>query len=603
MIALTVLFFYHYGKNKISEEIIAFLTDLKRTCDDANIEMMLTHAKEGAQAVDKWIEENGSISPGDPELTEAMRESTERGYVNEMNVVDENGIIIASTVDEYLGYDMHSGEQSAEFLCLLEGTEEYAQDITEISFDNSTSMCYTGAVLHNMKGFVQTGYTPENYAWLRKSLVAGFVGGSLIGKTGFLQQIEEDGEILTDNLKLHEGEKLSMSRTLQEISEDTNIRAENAFGKRSYVWAVKIDDFYVLEGMPVDEVFDSWKTAIAMLIPIYLIIFVIVFIALHRQISKNVVRGVYSLNASLNRISEGDLDEKADFRETIEFDELSDDVNQTVDRLKQLIKEAEERIDAELALAATIQVSFIPHEFPAFPDRDDFELFASMIPAKEVGGDFYDFFLIDEDHLAIVIADVSGKGIPAAMFMVMAKNKIHAGVMKYCTDVAGAMNAINKAIEEENEAELFVTVWLGVITLSTGHVDYVDAGHDFPALRRSRDDFRMMPDVHGMLVGMFDDSEYKAGSLELSYGDVLFLYTDGVTEAHDPKDELFGEERMLLALNRDKDAPLEEIDHNLRKAIEEFAQGRPQFDDMTTLCFRYKNRQKTEETETEGWFL
>ena len=250
--------------------------------------------------------------------------------------------------------------------------------------------------------------------------------------------------------------------------------------------------------------------------------------------------------------------------------------------------EAEERIDKELALASQIQTSFLPRKFPPFPERDEFELYASMTPAKEVGGDFYDFFFVDEDHLALVMADVSGKGIPAAMFMADAKNKIQSAVMKYGTDVAAAIREVNLELLKENDAGFFVTVWLGVITVSTGHTDYVDAGHEYPAIYRTGGSFTAKEDVHCAPVAARKKSKFEAGSIELKAGDILFLYTDGVTEANNSEGEMFRRSRMLEALNRSVNLPVEEIDSAVRKAVAEFALDAPQFDDTTMLVFKFK---------------
>ena len=239
-------------------------------------------------------------------------------------------------------------------------------------------------------------------------------------------------------------------------------------------------------------------------------------------------------------------------------------------------------------MAAEIQVSFLPREFPAFSDREEFELFASMVPAKEVGGDFYDFFLLDEDHLALVMADVSGKGIPAAMFMVMAKDKLRHSVKKHGTNVSEAVMEANEELCRENEAGLFVTIWVGVLTISTGHVDYVDAGHDYPAIYRAGKRFKIDRDVHCAMAGIMSGAEFPSGSFELHAGDVLYLYTDGVTEATDATDEMFRMERMLDVLNQNPDAPVEKIDAAVRAAIADFVKEAPQFDDLTMLALTYQ---------------
>ncbi len=365
-------------------------------------------------------------------------------------------------------------------------------------------------------------------------------------------------------------------------------RAKLKFLDQDYYTAALTEESLCIIGCyPFKEARSAGLIDILMVLVMNVVIAVFIYKALSRLLQHEVVGGVESINGSLSKITDGDLDERADFRESLEFNELSDGINFTVDRLKELIKEAEERIDAELALAAKIQTSFIPHKFPAFPNRDEFDLYAAMVPAKEVGGDFYDYFLIDDDHLALAMADVSGKGIPAAMFMVMAKDKIHHFAMKYCTDVSAAITDVNLELLKENDAGLFVTVWLGVVTLSTGHVDYVDAGHEYPAICRAGGKFATIENEHSGPVAALKKMKFDAGSFDLNPGDILYLYTDGVTEANDPDGEMFRADRMVDALNTDTGAPFEEIDAAVRKAIADFVRDAPQFDDTTTLVFRF----------------
>jgi serine phosphatase RsbU (regulator of sigma subunit) len=256
--------------------------------------------------------------------------------------------------------------------------------------------------------------------------------------------------------------------------------------------------------------------------------------------------------------------------------------------MDELLQQQSERIYNELKQAAKIQASFLPRKFPPFPDRNQFELFASMVPAKNVGGDFYDYFFVDNDHLALVMADVSGKGIPAAMFMAMAKTQLRQCVFSYKTDVARAMEEANMELSKDNDEMMFVTVWLGVVDLKTGHVDYVNAGHEYPAVCRAQDGFKIYKGIHGPFAAAVGGTKYTAGSFELDLGDILFQYTDGITEATDANENMFREERMLEALNKDITASVEDIDAAVRSAVADFVKDAPQFDDMTTLIFRYK---------------
>lgn len=593
LMAVTVLFVYLYAKENTDSLVRFYLDDIK---DYA------TYAMERHMTVDtarfaRDFETMASEGPGlfaDPDFSEEIRKYFLRCVeynplsLDEINLVDENGIIRISTVDKYVGYDMHSGKQSSEFLRLLEGTDIYLQDMQEISYDNKTVMRYAGAALKDTKGFIQVGVGLDSYFLECAEYMALMIRDVRVGRTGYYLLLDKDRKIIGSPRDSHNNDRLDTPVDPEKLAESGKIVRQSVYGVDSYIGTMKFNDDIIVAVYPVAEAWETWNVSMIVLISIYAVVFAILFVLMRRLIEKQVVEGVYSLNDSLAHITDGDLEEKADFRESIEFDELSDGINITVGRLKQLIKEAEERIDEELAVAAKIQTSAIPHKFPAFPGRNEFDLFASMIPAREVGGDFYDFFLVDEDHLALVIADVSGKGIPAAMFMVMAKDEIRHSVQKYGTDVAGAVKEVNSELLKENDAGLFVTLWLGVITVSTGRVDYVDAGHEYPAICRSGRRFIVSEDVHSGPVAALEDMEFDEGRIDLGPGDIIYLYTDGITEANDPDGEMFRIKRMLGALNSDTDAAVKEMDANVRNAVSEFVRGAPQFDDMTTLVFKYK---------------
>ena len=241
----------------------------------------------------------------------------------------------------------------------------------------------------------------------------------------------------------------------------------------------------------------------------------------------------------------------------------------------------------ELRTATQIQAAMLPNTFPPFPERTEFDLYAGMDPAKEVGGDFYDFFLIDNDHLCMVMADVSGKGVPAALFM-MASKIILANHAKMGKSPAQALTEANAAICANNREEMFVTVWMGVLEISTGRLTASNAGHEYPAWMQPDGAFELLMDEHGIAVGWMEDAVYKDYELQLRPGAKLFLYTDGVPEATDTAKQLFGTERMLAALNAQSDASPEQLLKNVRRAVDGFIQGAEQFDDLTMLCMEYR---------------
>lgn len=258
--------------------------------------------------------------------------------------------------------------------------------------------------------------------------------------------------------------------------------------------------------------------------------------------------------------------------------------------MKNLMKETKEkeRIGAELNVATQIQADMLPRIFPAFPNRKEFDIYATMTPAKEVGGDFYDFFFADENHLALVMADVSGKGVPAALFMVIAKTLIKNRVQMADTFSPGKILAdVNEQLCEGNEAGLFVTVWLGIIDISTGKGIEANAGHEHPAIRRANGQYELSVYKHSPAVATIEGIRFKEHEFELNAGDSLFVYTDGVAEATDSNNVLYGTERMLEALNKETDAKPQKLLENVKDGIDGFVKKAPQFDDITMLAFTY----------------
>lgn len=323
-------------------------------------------------------------------------------------------------------------------------------------------------------------------------------------------------------------------------------------------------------------------------------------------ISKLVVNPVNKLSEATSKfISHKDKEGMASLEEDSLISKLKiyskDEIGNLTKSIKEMEKEIKnyitdltkvtaekERIGAELNVATKIQADMLPGIFPAFPEHEEFDVYATMDPAKEVGGDFYDFFLIDEDHLAMVMADVSGKGVPAALFMVIARTLI-----KNCAQTNSSpkyiLEKVNNQLCENNDAEMFVTVWLGVVELSTGILKAANAGHEYPVLKRADGFFELIKDKHGFVLAGMEMSRYKEYDIQLNKKDVLYLYTDGVPEAKNAEDELYGTDRMLKALNKHADSSLKQLLMDVRKDIDAFVGDSPQFDDITMMAFELRD--------------
>ena len=282
------------------------------------------------------------------------------------------------------------------------------------------------------------------------------------------------------------------------------------------------------------------------------------------------------------------------------IDQMEEQIQSYVEKITSITAE-EEKMRTELSLAARIQLEALPGTFPAFPDRNEFDIYASMKPAKDVGGDFYDFFLVDDDHLCLVIADVSGKGIPAALFMMVSRT-ILANIAMMGMSPKEVLEKANEAICANNKEEMFVTVWLGILEISTGKVTAANAGHEYPVLKKPDQDFEILIDKHGFVLGGMEEVKYREYEFDMEPGSKLFLYTDGLPEAADNEQNMFGVELMMDALNESLNLSTKEILDHMKGRVDGFVGSAPQFDDLTMLCIEYfgSGGQKPVPAEVEG---
>ncbi len=311
-------------------------------------------------------------------------------------------------------------------------------------------------------------------------------------------------------------------------------------------------------------------------------------------LSRRIVRPLARMTDRVKSLGGDDLQfmMEDDYRTGDEVEALADSFAKLSAKTLQYVHEVtrvtaeKERIGTELNMATAIQASQLPRLFPAFPNRPEFDLYASMNPAKEVGGDFYDFFLVDDDHVAMVMADVSGKGVPAALFMMVSRVLLKSHLQNG-ESPAEALSSVNDQLCEGNDVEYFVTVWVAVVQISTGKGVAANGGHEHPALRRAGGTYELVVYRHGPALGMMDGIPYREHDFQLNPGDNVFVYTDGVPEATDANGELFGTDRMLEALNKNPDATPQDALASVRQGVDAFVGDEEQFDDLTMLCFTY----------------
>lgn len=357
------------------------------------------------------------------------------------------------------------------------------------------------------------------------------------------------------------------------------------YGENAYCLLIHDSGIYYIGYIPETEV--MFYRQVSMYITVFseVLIFAGLFFMVYFITRRFVEDNLKKVNVGLDAISRGNLEEEVDVRSFREFDELSDDINFTVATLKKYIAEAEERNEKELQFAHAIQYSALPTELPA---QDGFSIFGRMDTAKEVGGDFYDYYRLGEHHIGFMIADVSGKGIPAAMFMMAAKTIIKL-LAEMGIPVAEIFQKANDKLCSNNSEEMFVTAWMGILDLRNGQIEFVNAGHNPPVLKHRDGSTELFKSRPGLVLAGMPGFPYRSSTLQLQPGDIFMLYTDGITEDTNPQQELFGEERLLdIVRNAEENISMEELCGRVKKAADDFAGEAPQFDDMTMLSIRWE---------------
>ncbi len=344
------------------------------------------------------------------------------------------------------------------------------------------------------------------------------------------------------------------------------------------------DNLFVLTTLPFSEVYEIRDAQAYEAFFSYILLFAVVYVVISMMVQSLIVDNLDRINASLDKIASGNLNEVVDVRSTMEFANLSADINQTVTVLKGYIDAEKNRMEKELKLAHELQEAAMPKNF-SFPNLD-IEIYATMNPAREIGGDFYDLFLIGDGILALVIADVSGKGIPAALFMMRSKTIIR-NLAQTGIPPVEILSRANDLLCEGNEVDMFVTVWIGIIDLNTGILRCANAGHEYPVITGSDGRFSLVKDKHGLALAAMENMKFREYELYFKKGDRLFVYTDGIPEAINAQNEQYGTGRLTDKLNEVRELPFTEILPAIRDDIQRFAGDTEQFDDITMLGFTY----------------
>lgn len=525
--------------------------------------------------------------------------------LDEIDVVDENGVCVAAWPPKTVGFDYSQSPETTDFLRILDDpTLEIAQPLRENTLDDGRLFQYSAVARRDAPGFVEVGLLSDRTKQVRSlANLARFIGSFRLGKNGRLF-VFQNGALLRDD----ESAPRSPNR---DVPSDSIFAADPAKFPTDSIFSVDVDgascfalarasgDCLFVGALPKSEIFAQRRSTAILIFIANALLFLGLFSVVSLLTRRLVVDGVLAVNRSLAKIVDGDLDERIDVATTREFLELSNGVNATVDALKGAVDEVKRRVEKELELARRIQSAALPSVFPPFPERREFDVYAENRPMTSVGGDMFDYFFVDENRLFFYVADVSGHGVPAALFMMktmaLVKNLALSGL-----PLAAVVSRTNRLLAENNDAS-FVTGFFCLVDLATGRLEYVDAGHNPPFLREPNGNFREISPEICLLLGIVDDAEFVGATLDLASGSALVLFTDGVTEAESASTtERFGVRRALDALDAEApNAPADRVVRNLFDAIRTFADGAERSDDVTVLYFRFDGSNPDAETSSE----
>ena len=512
--------------------------------------------------------------------------------VVEINFVNSDGVVEKSTEAGNVGYDMNLSEQSKEFVDVLTAQDHFVQKYSPRGIDGTVWRKYAAINLAD-GGFIQVGYDAEQFHTMLDEFVVDVTKNRHVGTSGFAAVLDETLSLVIDNeyaalhvstIGIDPPDEMKEGKTATALYYADIVDGKTDLSARHMYVFKFVEGYCIIAAMPEAEAVFMRDASLYTSIFMQVIIFATLFVFIYILIKRVIINNLEKINDTLGRITKGDLNVTVDVRSSREFSSLSDDINSTVSTLKRYIAEAAARIDKELEYAKQIQLSALPTNFP---EGEEYNIYAQMIAAKEVGGDFYDFYKLNDTTVAFLAADVSGKGIPAAMFMMTAKT-----IIKSLAESGMPVNEIftraNEKLCENNEAGMFVTAWMGILDITTGNMQFANAGHNPPLLKRANGDFAYLKTRAGFVLAGMEGVRYRVGELTLSPGDRLFLYTDGVPEATNAENTLYGEDRLLAFMNQNAAVDAVTLLPALKANIDEFVGDAPQFDDITMLMFDYK---------------
>lgn len=578
-------------KTSVEQEATQIIEDVKNDVDDSVDNLMVRELDQVSVA----IKNINNISDRDMHnaadvayIAEVLQKMTSNYNISEINILGRDNIITFSSAG-YEGFNMADPENvQANFFANLVNEQPKSYKVQEFKLSSSNLyMKYAAQRFEDLGNdqfyYFQIGVDTDKYINILNDEIK---------ESAVYRHIKDKGYIIVSD---DEGNIISASNTSTITTIDFDKVKNNEY-KEYYTYLEHFDvkltedltlGYNIIAYANAEESDLPSKISFAATTLVEIFVFLLLYCVLYIRIKRRVVDKIKTVSAGLNEISSGDLNIKINETSTVEFESLSNDINKTVDTLKNFIKKEADKNAEELAFAKNIQYSVLP---AVFPMNNKFEIYASMKTAKTVGGDFYDLYYIDREHVLIEIADVSGKGIPAAMFMMRAKTLLKS-LIESGMDLDVAFIEANKRLCEGNDTQTFITVWAGVVDLTNGHVEFVNAGHNPPVICRDGK-FEYLRSRAGFVLAGLDGFKYQKQSFDIKPGDIIYLYTDGVTEANNEEHELYGEDRLLNALDN-PNCSTHDLCDKVSKNVKEFVNGAEQSDDITMLAFKLYNVENT----------
>ena len=546
-------------QDKISESNTSYI--LKSSIDDIKKEIQYSSDKNLLSVTNEILNELDGV------YNDSILEQLTSEYnVSVIHIVDDEGVIKYSSNPIYVDFDMNSGDQSREFMVLInENKDEFVQAYGPTTIDPSISMKYAGVKIDGV-GFIQVGYDANRFQSDIYEQVKEAAKFRHVSQGGYIIICDESFNVIS-GIEGNEGASLSQENGNRNIQENVLFEMK-VDGVESLCMFSKAEGYFIVSVIPVSEAVFTRELTNYVSGFIIVVVFVALFINVYFLIKKLIVENLNKVNGALSEITNGNLNVVVDVRGNDEFDSLSNDINSTVDTLKRYIDEAAARIDEELKIAKLIQYSSLPYKNMK---NEILDVGAEMFTAKEVGGDFYDYYFLGENKLAFLVADVSGKGIPGAMFMMRAKTVIK-NLTQKGLEIDDIFSQANEELCKNNEADMFVTAWMGIIDLDSGTVKYVNAGHNPPLIKQGKE-FIYLKSRPNFVLGGMENVKYTKNEIKLSCN---------------INNQLFGEDKLNEILSANNGSNVEEICQIVKKEIDLFVGDNEQFDDITMLCLKYK---------------